>query len=477
MEHVSFPSEGRRPEEILRELEERRGEDIRWKNGKVWSLVYYLNNEHNNLLQKAYTSYFSENYLNAFAFPSLKKMESEVLSITAQMLHNPQAVGTMSSGGTESIILAMFTYREWALHKYKNRKKKKILAPATVHPAFEKAAHLLDLELVRVPLDDHFRMDARALQKFLDKDCLVVVCGAPSYPYGIIDPVEDIARVAQENNLPLHVDACVGGFILPWAEKLGYWEEPWDFRVPGVTSISLDIHKFGFSAKGASLIMYRSMDYLRNQFFISTEFRGGVYVSPTILGTRPGGAIAAAWSTIQHLGQKGYMENTRRLIEGKNRLRDFFHSIPELEVLGNPKINLLAYRTKNNKPDIFVIADYLEEKGWLVDRQQLPPCIHLTILPSNLPAIDAYKEDVRAALDYALANPQAEAKGNAALYGMMARIPLRGMVKNNLVRLFENLYQPDPVEETSQVSNNSKWMGAVNRLLAAGNRFLKNLPF
>lgn len=470
MEKVSFPSEGRDPEEILRELEERRGEDIHWKKGKVWSLVYYLNDEHNELLQKAYTSYFSENYLNAFAFPSLKKMEAEVLSLTAQMLHNPQAVGTMSSGGTESIILAMFTYREWAQHKYKNRKRNKILAPATVHPAFEKAAHLLDLQLVRVPLDDHFRMDARALQKRINNDILVVVCGAPNYPYGIIDPVEDIARIAQENNLPLHVDACVGGFILPWAGKLGYWDEPWDFRLPGVTSISLDIHKFGFSAKGTSLIMYRSMDYLRNQFFISTEFRGGVYVSPTILGTRPGGAIAAAWATIQHLGQKGYMENTRRLIEGKNRLAEFFHSIPELEVLGNPKINLLAYRTKLNKPDIFVIADYLEDKGWLVDRQQLPPCIHLTILPSNLPAIDEYMKDVKAALNYALANPQAEAKGNAAMYGMMARIPLRGMVKKNLIKLFEEIYQPSQEEQVKEITSTSQLVGPMNRILAFWNR-------
>lgn len=475
MEQISFPTEGRTPDVILRELEERRGEDIRWKQGKVWSLVYYLNDEHNDLLQKAYTTYFSENYLNAFAFPSLKQMESEVLSLASQMLHHPRAVGTMSSGGTESIILAMFTYREWAHHKYKNRKRNKILAPATVHPAFEKAAHLLDLQLVRVPLDDHFRMDARALQKLIDADSLVVVCGAPSYPYGIVDPVEDIARIAQENSLPLHVDACVGGFILPWAEKLGYWEEPWDFRLPGVTSISLDIHKFGFSAKGASLILYRSMDFLRNQFFISTEFRGGVYVSPTILGTRPGGAIAAAWATIQHLGQKGYMENTRHLIEGKNRLAEFFHSIPELEVLGNPKINLLAYRTKNNKPDIFVIADYLEDQGWLVDRQQLPPCIHLTILPSNLEAIDAYKQDVRAALNYALANPQAEAKGNAAMYGMMARIPFRGMVEKNLVKLFEKMYQVDSEEEIREIPNDSKLIGPLNRLLAAWNRLKRNL--
>ncbi len=306
MKTLHIPEKGQEPSTILKELKERREADIRWEDGRTWSLVYYLNDEHQYLLQNAYTTYFSENYLNPFAFPSLRQMESEVLEMTASMLHHPKAVGTMSSGGTESIILAMFTYREWARNNKKTSRHKTILAPATVHPAFEKAAHLLGLELKRVPVDNGGQMDTVALKKSIRSDTLVIVAGAPSYPYGIVDPIEEVAAIAQEHHLPLHVDACVGGFILPWAEKLGYWSAPWDFRVPGVTSISLDLHKFGFSAKGASLIMYRSMEYLRNQFFISTEFRGGVYVSPTILGTRPGGAIAAAWATIQHLGQEVY---------------------------------------------------------------------------------------------------------------------------------------------------------------------------
>jgi sphinganine-1-phosphate aldolase len=328
----------------------------------------------------------------------------------------------------------------------------------------------LGLKLVRVPVNENAEIDLNALSRIISQKTLVVVVGAPSYPYGIVDPVEEVAKVTLAHNLPLHVDACVGGFILPWAEKLGYWNTPWDFRVPGVTSISLDIHKFGFSAKGASLIMYRSMDYLRNQFFISTEFRGGVYVSPTILGTRPGGAIAAAWATIQHLGQEGYIENTRKLIEGKKRLQAFFESLPEFELIGEPKLNLLAYRTKGNKPDIFVVADFLEDRGWLVDRQQMPACIHLTVLPSNLPVIENYMQDVRDALEFALANPEAEAKGNAAMYGMMARIPFRGMVEKNLIKLFEKLYQPEVEEEPAKLSNGSKWLGRMNRLLASSGR-------
>jgi sphinganine-1-phosphate aldolase len=470
MKNLQIPEKGRQPSDILKELEERRGADIHWKEGRTWSLVYYLNEEHQDLLQKAYTTYFSENYLNAFAFPSLKQMESEILSMVAAMLNKPDAVGTLSSGGTESIILAMATYRDWARNNNKGNHRNEILATATVHPAFEKAAHLLGLKLVRVPVNENAEIDISALSRMISQQTLVVVVGAPSYPYGIVDPIEEVSRLTLAHQLPLHVDACVGGFILPWAEKLGHWSAPWDFRVPGVTSISLDIHKFGFSAKGASLIIYRSMEYLRNQFFISTEFRGGVYVSPTILGTRPGGAIAAAWATIQHLGQEGYIENTRRLIEGKKRLQAFFESLQEFELVGEPKLNLMAYRTKRNKPDIFVVADFLEDLGWLVDRQQMPACIHLTVLPSNLPAIDNYMHDVKDALEFALANPKAEAKGNAAMYGMMARIPLRGMVGKNLIKLFEKLYQPEAEEVPVKLSNGSKWLGRLNRFLAFGNR-------
>lgn len=468
MSTITFPEKGRLPGAIMEELEQLRREDIRWKAGKTWSLVYYLDEEHDHLLKQAYDAYFSENYLNAFAFPSLQQMEREVVRMAAGMLNNSLAVGAMTSGGTESILLAVYTYREWSRQRHR-KGGCEILAPATVHPAFEKAAHLFGLRLVRAPILPGGEADVEAMARMIGPETLMLVASTPCYPYGIVDPVEKIGALAAQHDIPLHVDACVGGFVLPWAERLGYWKAPWDFRVQGVSSISLDIHKFGFGAKGASLIMYRDMELMKHQFFVSTEFCGGIYVSPTLLGTRPGGAIAAAWASIRHLGAEGYLTTTRRLMEGAERLRAFFRSTPGLELVGEPRLNLMAFRTQGNKPDIYVIGDFLEERGWMVDRQQRPACIHLTVMPSNLPSIEAYERDVREALSFASEHPEAEKKGNAALYGLMARLPFRGVVGKNVVKLFEDLYRPEGEKENAE----PRWMGAANRLLAAWNRLIK----
>lgn len=469
MPTITFPEKGRRPGAIMEELETLRKGDIRWKAGKTWSLVYYLDEEHDRLLQQAYDAYFSENYLNSFAFPSLQQMEREVIRMAADMLNNPQAVGAMTSGGTESILLAVHSCREWQQQRSRVCRRE-ILAPATVHPAFEKAAQLFGLKLVRAPVLPGGEADVEAMVRLIGPETLMLVASAPCYPYGVVDPVEKMGALAAQRGIPLHVDACVGGFLLPWAERLGYWNALWDFRVPGVTSISVDLHKFGYAAKGASLILYRDMEMLKNQFFVSTEFRGGIYASPTLLGSRPGGAISAAWASIRHLGAEGYMDITRKLMDGAGRLRKFFRSTPGLELVGDPQLNLMAFRTTGNKPDIYVIADYLEERGWMVDRQQMPACIHLTVMPSNLASIAEYEQDICNALEFAREHPEAEAKGNAALYGMMARLPFRGVVGKNVVKLFEEIYKPEAELETGAWR---RWVGPLNRLLAAWTRLGK----
>lgn len=458
-----FPEKGQSPSSILDELDQLQQQDIPWKSGKTWSLIYYLDEAHQDLIQRAYDSYFSANYLNSFIFPGLQQMEREVVRMAAELCHGSGAVGGMSSGGTESILLAVLACREAARHKGRKERRREILAPATVHPAFEKAAHLFGLQLVRIPVFEDRRLDVEAMKKQIGPETLMLVASAPCYPFGVIDPISQVAELAVEEGLPLHVDACVGGFLLPWAERLGYVEEPWDFRVEGVTSMSLDVHKFGFGAKGASVLLYRNMEQMKRQFFISTQFPGGMYVSPTLLGTRPGGAIAAAWAAIRHLGAEGYLATVQPLLQAADRIRAFIGEVPELELVGNSQLNILAYRTVDNQPDIFVLADFMEEKGWMVDRQQLPPCIHLTVLPTNLPVIEAYLKDLKAALQFAQTHPEATAKGHAALYGVMARLPFRGMIEKEVSHLFEALYGAGQEEETTTKS--SRWMGLINRLL------------
>lgn len=465
----SLPVQGISGYDLMKQLRERHHQDADWKAGKTWSLVYYAGEEHDHLLKQAYEEFFSENYLNPFAFKSLQNMEREVVRMTAGMLHgNEKAVGTMSSGGTESVLLAVYTYREWARHHHPHIKNPEIIAPQTIHPAFDKAAHLFGLLLHKTPVDEGRRAQPAEMEALINKNTILLVASAPSYPNGILDPIDPIATLAEKHRLPFHVDACIGGFMLPWMERLGIKIPHWDFRIPGVTSISADVHKFGFGPKGSSVILYRSMDYLKHQFIITTDYPGGIYISPTLMGTRPGGAIAAAWAGMNHLGESGYLSLAKKLMEATRRLKALLAKIPEIKIIGDPVMNIVSYSTEGDRPDIFVIADYLENKGWLVDRQQNPDCIHLTIMPTNAEVIDQYVNHLRSAIEFARGHPRAAGEGNAALYGLMARIPFRGMVEKNVRKLFEELYGGERSEQdaTSEIRRPPGWMGMVSRFLA-----------
>ena len=257
-----------------------------------------------------------------------------------------------------------------------------------------------------------------------------------------------------------------------------------DFRVPGVTSLSADVHKFGFGAKGASVLLYRSMEWMHHQFFVSTDFPGGIYISPTLMGTRPGGPIAAAWAGMKHLGKSGYLAMAKKLMDGAAALKTGLRQIPGITVVGDPCMNIISYTTEGNRPDIFVVADQLEEKGWVMDRQQYPDCIHLTVLPTNVGAIDQYLTDLKAAVEFATEHQELTAKGNAAIYGMMSRIPFRGMVENSVKKIMEEMFgepvpdaQETPANGENTIAQNPAWMGSVSRFLAAWARWKQQFRF
>ncbi|TAK45887.1 MAG: aspartate aminotransferase family protein [Saprospiraceae bacterium] len=468
----SLPKKGLPSDTILGQLHQMQRSDVDWKSGRNWSTVYHLDEVHDRLLKEAYGQYFSTNYLNPFAFKSLQKMESEVVAMTAGMLHGgPATVGTMSSGGTESILLAVYTCREWARENHSGIKSPEIVVPQTIHPAFDKAAHLFGLSVRKAPVDENRRAIPKKMEALINKNTIMLAASAPSYPNGILDPIPEIGALAEKHHLPFHVDSCIGGFMLPWVERPGAQLHPWDFQVPGVTSMSADVHKFGYGAKGASVVLYRSMDFLKHQFFISTGFPGGIYASATLAGTRPGGAIAAAWAGMKHLGEEGYLAIAKKLMEATRQLRQGMEEIPEISIVGEPCMNILSYTTRGNHPDIFVVADFLEEKGWMVDRQQNPDSVHLTVMPTNVPVIGWYLEDLKAAVAHAKAHPEAAARGNAALYGLMARIPFRGMVERNVRQILVNMYGTstggtDEREVSSPIAEGPKWMGWLNRILA-----------
>ncbi len=475
----ALPAEGLPHDAVLEELATLKADDLRWQDGRTWSMVYHVDEAHLELVKRAYNQYLSENYLNPFAFQSLQNMEKAVIAMTANMLNGgEQATGTMTSGGTESIFMAVYAYRERARQRSARIKAPEMVIPASIHPAFEKAAHLLGIKVRKAPVDGQLCANPVAIEQLINKNTILLAASAPSYPHGVLDPIEHIGALAQKYRLPLHVDSCIGGFMLPWVERLRPGIPPWDFRVPGVTSISADVHKFGYAAKGASVLLYRSIAYLKHQFYVATEWSGGIYVSPTFLGTRPGGAIAAAYASMKALGENGYMRIAKRVLDGADQLIAGLREIPEIQVLGDPCMNIIAFTTRNNQPDIYVIADQLQTKGWSVDRQQSPNCIHLTVQTLNLAAIGNYLNDLRKAISFAKTHPKAVAQGNAALYGLMARIPFRGMVEKNVRKVFEELYSPESgskqqtggqLEEEEALADDFSgpgWMGKANYVLS-----------
>jgi glutamate/tyrosine decarboxylase-like PLP-dependent enzyme len=302
----TLPKTGRPAQDVLKALKEKHRDDVDWRAGRTFSLVYFAGDEVSQLLEDAYTEFISENGLSPVAFPSLRQMETEVVSMAASLLGGDDEVaGTMTSGGTESIMMAMKAAREWG--RKKGVARPRVVAPLSAHPAFDKAAHYLDVDLAHAPLAADFRVDVKAMERLVDERTVLLVGSAPSYPQGVVDDIPAIAALAKSRGLLCHVDACLGGFFLPFARTLGRPVPPFDFRVDGVTSMSADLHKYGYAAKGASVVLHRNAALRRNQFFTWSEWNGGLYASPSFCGTRPGGAIAAAWAVMHHLGEDGYL--------------------------------------------------------------------------------------------------------------------------------------------------------------------------
>lgn len=441
---AKIPSQGVDHDALLEQMQSFRQDDADWHAGRTWSLVYHVSDEHSAFLKKAHNLFFSENGLNPMAFKSLKRMESEVVQMTASMLNAPgDAVGTMTSGGTESILLAVKTYRDRARRLKPWIRSPEIVVPESIHVAFDKAGHYFDVKIRRVPTGEDWRADVKAMKKAIGRNTIAVGASATQYPQGVVDPIAELGAICEEKRLPFHVDGCIGGFMLPWVERLGYPVPTWDFRVPGVTSISADVHKYGYAAKGASTVIYRSMDYLKHQFFVSTDWSGGIYASPSMPGTRPGGCISAAWAAMNAMGEDGYLEVARGAMEATERLKEGLRAIPELQILGDPHMTLVAYASADETVDLYAVADQMEKKGWNVDRQQYPASVHCTVNANHLEVLDDYLADLREAVAHVKAHPELKAEGNAAMYGMMAKVPLRGMVKASVLKVMEGMYGPD----------------------------------
>ena len=439
--HKAMPGQGRDSEQILAELEAFKQQDPKYKDGRVWSLVYYLDEQHSDFLKQSYHSYACENGLNPGAFKSLKKMETEVISATADILNGTDEVcGVVTSGGTESCLMAVKTYRDMARDQ-RGVKRPEMILPVTAHVAWFKASEYFGVKIRLVPLKADFTPDLKKLKRLINRNTVMILGSAPEYPHGTISPVEEMGEIAQAKSIPLHVDACVGGFILPFMAMNGEELPPWDYRVPGVTSISADIHKYGYAAKGASTITYRNLDYLRYQMFVYQNWPGGVFASSALLGTRPGGSYAAAWGVLQYFGKEGYRKLAADTLEAVNRLKEGIAAVPELEVMGAPQGPLFSYRSTDPDLNIYAVGDQMDALGWQVNRNQYPPGLHAMVTAQHLAVVDNYLSDLRAAVAAVKANPELAKQGGAATYGMLAHVPLRGMVKKKVLEMYSEQYR------------------------------------
>ena len=389
-----LPLQGRPWPELRAAMTSLGERDVAWRQGKAAVYVFNAGPEIEAVQKEAYALFMSENGLGPAAFPSLKQMESEVVDFGLSLLNaSSDAVGNMTTGGTDSITMAMKAARDFARNEKKASGPLNVVLPRSAHPAFDKAARLMEIEVRRTPLDG-LLADPDALASAADARTIMIVGSAPSFPYGLIDPIEALSRLALERELWLHVDACVGGYIAPFVRMSGADLPAFDFSLPGVSSMSADLHKYGYCAKGASTVFFRSERLHRHMPFEVSDWPGGRMVTPTLAGTRPGGAIAAAWAVMNYLGIEGYCAKHARVTDARERLEAGVRA-RGYEVLGRPQLGLVAF----HKPGVDSVGLWkaMHGKGWFSSLTTEPKSLHLMLSPIHAEVIDDYLADLERA--------------------------------------------------------------------------------
>ena len=378
---------------LRRELEQLQSEDVAWESGILQSHVYAVDPDVEEIAKEAQAMFYHANALLLTFFPSISRMEDDILAMVADMLNAPGPCGVMTTGGTESNLLAVLAAREYARIHHPSITRPEVVLSYNAHPSFDKACHLFGLDAIRVPLTSDLITDSEGMIDALTDQTVLMVGSAPTFSHGVVDPIPELAAAARSREIPFHVDSCVGGFFLPFMEKNGEPVPQWDFRVEGVTSISADLHKHGYAAKGASIIMFRDPELRDCVSFSFTNWPYGLYATHTIGGTRSGGAVAAAWAVMNYLGEEGYCRIVGKSMDITRQLMDGISEIPGLEIWAKPVMNHFGYGSRTL--DTYAIADGMEQRGWVVGRQQSPPAINMHVFPVHEKIIAPYLNDLQ----------------------------------------------------------------------------------
>ena len=437
---TEIPAQGRDRAEILREMEAMQAqEEHHWREGMVSGAVYHGDQEHIEFLNQVYALHSQSNPLHADVWPSASKFEAEIVRMAANMLNGgEEVVGTVSSGGTESILLAMKAYRDWA-RETKGIRLPEMILPVTAHAAFDKACQYFNIKPVYIPMAENGQADVAAVKRAITSNTIVIVGSAPNFPHGVIDPIAEMSELARARGIGFHTDACLGGFVLPWAEKLGHPVPPFDFRLPGVTSMSVDTHKYGYAAKGTSVVLYRGRELLHYQYYTITDWPGGLYFSPTFAGSRPGALSAACWAAMTSMGAEGYMNATEKILQTASLIKQGVREIPGLRLVSD---SLFVVAFASDTLDIYKVLDEMSHKGWSLNGLHKPACMHLCVtLRHTQPGIaERFIVDLQDAVAHVRANP--EEKGEMApIYGMAATMPMRGLVSEMLKKYLDLMFK------------------------------------
>jgi glutamate/tyrosine decarboxylase-like PLP-dependent enzyme len=378
---MPLPEHGRPADDVLADLEALAVDDKDFRAGRTFGLVFHVDEELERAIHAAHDRFLWHNALSPDAFPSLRRMQAEVVDTASALLNGgTEAAGYMTSGGTESILLAVEAAKVRGARE-RGIERPNVVLPMSAHAAFDKACGYFGLEPRRIDVRPDFRADVDAMADAVDDSTVLLVGSAPQYPQGVVDPIGEIAGIAAERGASCHSDACMGGFVLPFLERLGHDIAPWDFRVPGVTSISADLHKYAYVPKGASVLIHRSKELRRDHTFLFDGWLGGVYGSSGILGTKPGGPIAAAWAALQLLGEDGFTKQVAAAVRAREALVAGVRAIPGLDVVGEPEATLAAIWSPTGDVDVFKVHDELTRRGWHLDRQGPPESLHATCTP------------------------------------------------------------------------------------------------
>jgi len=405
-----IPSKSLSKSEIFEQLDALRQEDIDGHGGRSFGGVYHPGKEAEEVGRQAYMAFLDVNALYPNQFPSVLQLENQLVAMgCAHVSGGSEAVGNFTSGGTESIMLAVKTARDQARALKPQITEPEMILPTTAHAAHQKAAHYLAIKAVLVPVDPTtFKADINAMAAAITPNTIMLAGSAPSYAHGVIDDIEALGKLALEHDLFLHVDGCMGALLLPYFRRLGEDIPPFDFSVAGVSSISIDLHKYGFCPKSASLILYRNKSIRRHQLYTCSSWPGYLQINTTVQSSKSGGPLAAAWAVMHHIGDQGYLELARVMRDCIRRLIDGVREIPELHIIGEPQMTLFA--VSSDEVDIFEVNDELTIRGWYVQPQlaygSSKKNIHLSIQPSNAHVVDEFLSDLRAAVEVAKTRPR-----------------------------------------------------------------------